>query len=73
MNPNEAPEGYRAAEKLRSTNGPCFGCDLINDPKCLDAHCSPVWRDDGCVVILKRIGPVMAIYATPCDDMGAHV
>jgi len=30
-------------------------------------------RVDGCAVILKRIGPVMAIYATPCDDMGAHV
>jgi len=34
---------------------------------------TPGRRVDGCAVILKRIGPVMAIYATPCDDMGAHV
>ena len=33
---------------------------------------APGWTY-GCAVILKRIGPVMAIYATPCDDMGAHV
>ena len=75
IDPNEAPEGYRAEEKKRNLRGEatCNGCDLINDPKCLDAHCTPVWRDDGCAVILKRIGPVMAIYATPCDDMGSHV
>lgn len=73
IDPNEAPKGYRAAEKLRSTNGPCFGCDLIKDPSCLDAHCTPGRRVDGCAVILKRIGPVMATVPLNYGSMGEEV
>ena len=75
IDPNEAPKGYRAEEKKRNLRGDatCNGCDLINDPKCLDAHCSPVWRDDGCVVILKRIGPVMATVPLNYGSMGEEV
>lgn len=75
IDPNEAPEGYLAEEKVRNLRGEstCNGCDLLSSPECLDSPCTSTTRFDGRTVIFKRIGPVMAIYATPCDDMGAHV
>lgn len=69
IDPNEAPEGYRA----EALTAGCMGCDLAGSVDCMDAKCGRLERVDGRPVIFKRIGPVMAIYATPCDDMGAHV
>lgn len=75
IDPNEAPEGYRAEEKQRDKEGNflCLGCDFLNKRGCSKAPCLAEMRSDCTEVILKCIGPVMAIYATPCDDMGAHV
>ena len=75
IDPNEAPEGCRAEipEPYKWLKGTCLGCDLRGAPECMDASCTPNKRADGSHVIFKRIGPVMAVYSTPCDDMGAHV
>lgn len=75
IDPNEAPEGC-VAVPAPVEDGiwvSCKECDLSKTPECLDAHCLPFQRKDGQPVNFKRIGPVMAVYSTPCDDMGAHV
>lgn len=78
IDPNEAPEGDVAQ---LGTSG-CVGCKYINFHdlgfSCMhktSPSCYSYQRSDGYSVIFvdRVIGPVMAIYATPCDDMGAHV
>ena len=69
IDPNEAPEGYRAVPGLT-----CDGCAFdvaMSIAAC--GKCNPGRRRDGVSVVFVRIGPVMATYFTPCDDMGAHV
>ena len=72
IDPNEAPEGYRAEEP--AGDHPCDGCDLRYKPKCLDACCTPNLRRDGHHAILKmRIGPVMATVPLNYGSMGEEV
>lgn len=75
IDPNEGMKGFTAIKKIATEHWEfsCTGCDLLDDPDCLDAHCTPGERIDGCSVILKRNGPVMATASFPCDDMGAPV
>lgn len=75
IDPNEAPEGYRAEipKPYKWLKGKCVGCDLRGAPECLDASCTPNRRADGCHVILKRIGPVMATVPLNYGSMGEEV
>lgn len=76
IDPNEAPEGYRAEEMTTDICGVqmwCIGCDLRNTPECASAVCGKYGRADGCYVIFKRTGPVMATVPLNYGSMGEEV
>jgi len=69
IDPNEAPEGYRA----EALTAGCMGCDLAGSVDCMDAKCGRLERVDGRPVIFKRIGPVMATVPLNYGSMGEEV
>lgn len=75
IDPNEAPEGYRAEKPAAHEwlTCVCTDCDFRNTPMCLDACCLPELRNDKCPVIFKRIGPVMATVPLNYGSMGEEV
>ena len=55
VNPDEAPEGYRA-EKTKTSDIDCDGCDIKYDsPICIKSKCWHGDRKDGQDVIFKKV------------------
>lgn len=74
IDPNEAPEGYRA-EPLKSQNpDSCEGCVFDDSPGCLGVFCAGDRRKDGCeVIFVKYTGTVMATVPLNYGSMGEEV
>lgn len=52
INPDEAPEGYKAIQPLTPPAHPCDGCAFYGDyTGCLSTYCMPYSRDDKRMVI----------------------
>lgn len=79
VNPNEAPEGFVAAQ---SAYGSCIGCAFIDDYCRSESHpasgfsCLNEERADGeevIFVVRSDPDPQPATANYPCDDMGTPV
>ena len=77
IDPNEAPEGYRAEPLQDRQFDPCKGCDIKNLPECFVVCCAYPCayhkRADGYGVIFKRISRVMATVPLNYGSMGEEV
>lgn len=71
VDPNEAPEGYMAAEE----DLVCLGCSFIYPSKeCIAVSCGGAYRKDGRdVIFIKKPGDGKATASWPYDSEGTPV